>query len=95
MNKQHIKTSTGFECDVDKRVLDDFGFIKMLGAMVSGDEDQALPALANLPSALLGKADEKRLLKHVEKDGYSSVIDVTNEVNEIIEILKADEDVKN
>ena len=45
MSKQHIKTSTGFECDVDKRVLDDFGFIKMLGAMVSGDEDQALPAL--------------------------------------------------
>lgn len=76
-----IRTKSGFECDVDERVLKDYRFVKSLARMTKGSLE-SVDAVANVIELLLG--DDEELMRHCERDGFVSAEDVATEVREIL-----------
>lgn len=87
-----IKTSTGFECDVNPNVLDDAELIEALVDIMSG-------SATSLPMAtlkILGKEAKKRLFDHCRtEDGRVPFGRLDAELGEILKELKKDNGGKN
>lgn len=78
-----ITTPTGFECEIDKSIIeDDWEYVEALDAVMSGTPG----AMVRLAKTLLSADDYKALKKHCEKDGRTSSAQMQDE---LIEIVKA------
>lgn len=77
-----VKTSTGFECELDPGVLND---MEVLDMVVRIDEGDAL-AYSPFLTKILGKENKARLYDHVRNsDGRVPIENVGSEVGEILE----------
>lgn len=64
MEKTHIITSSGFECDIDEAALDDMELLDDLVALDSGDVSKFSSAIRKI----LEPADKDRLYEHLRND---------------------------
>lgn len=82
MNK-HIKTSTGFECDVNSDVLDDLEFFEL--CVAADDPQEGIKKTPVIIEALLGKEQKANLYEHLRRRiGYVSLSVMKSEIQEII-----------
>lgn len=91
-----ITTDTGFTCEIDERVFDDFRTLSAMGEMFDAEAEptQRMGAASRIISIVLG-GEKKRLYKHLEKDGFVSAEDVYAELNSIMEkVTEAKAEVK-
>ena len=89
------KTSSGFEYEVDERIIKDWRFAKAL-AKLSGEPLDKMSATIDIASMLLNNGQEESLMKHVEMDGFVDSGKMEHEIVEIINGLKQDnEEIKN
>lgn len=80
-----IKTPSGFEADVDERVIDDLAFLDLICDLDDGNPH----AYRGLIDKLLSADDRKRLYDHVRTDdGRTPVSAINEELTEIIKGLK-------
>ncbi len=77
-----VKTTTGFECEINKDTMND---MEVLDLVVRIDEGDAL-AYSPFLTKLLGKDNKARLYDHVrEEDGRVPIEKVAAEVGEILD----------
>lgn len=82
-----IITNTGFKCKIDKSIINSYAFLKLIAKL---EEKPTL--MVDIVSLLLGDQEEK-LMKHL--GGTPSIEEVSNEISNIIEKLKEDNETKN
>lgn len=76
-----IKTTSGFEAEVNENAADDLAFLDLICAIDDGDPH----AMRGLISALLSEEDGKRLIEHVRtEDGRAPVSALNAEISDII-----------
>ena len=79
-----IKTSSGFEAEVNENAVDDLAFLDLIVALDEGDPR----ALRGMISTLLSEEDGKRLMEHVRtKDGRTPVSALNAELTDIIKAI--------
>jgi len=76
-----VKTTTGFECEIDTDALND---MEVLDLVVRIDEGDAL-AYSPFLTKILGKDNKARLYDHVRENGRVPIEKVAAEVGEILE----------
>lgn len=94
------KTATGFEFEVDERILSDFRFIDaMAGASQDEDYSKFFQSLSKLSPLIFGVDGDKKLMKHIQdlNDGYVPVEKVISEFKDVIECINSskNKDLKN
>lgn len=82
-----IVTKSGFKCRINKDIINSYAFLKMIAKL-----DKNPISVVDLVTMLLGDQEDK-LMKHL--GGNPSVEEVSNEVSDIIEQLKNNDDIKN
>lgn len=84
-----VKTKTGFEAEIDKRVTDDFELLEKIDDLET--TGSGVPSFAKL---LLGANDYKRLKEHCRrKDGKISAKRFENEILDILNSMQTDDGV--
>lgn len=79
-----ITTKSGFECNIDKNILDDRGFLRLYSALIKEPEDP-FDLFDQMEEKLLGAKGAAALTKHIIKVyGYESVKATSEELAEII-----------
>lgn len=75
-----VKTSTGFECELDNKVVDNMELVDALSDMQSDDD---VLAISRVMTMLLGK-NKQALYDHVRtKDGRVPIAKISQEITEI------------
>lgn len=93
---KHIVTESGFECEVNEAILQDWRFTKAIAKADSKDESKQLQGYVEIVELLLGEAGEERIMEHVRtKDGIVPIKAVNAEVISLIKKLKEEQAVKN
>jgi hypothetical protein len=83
---KHIKTASGFECDIDNEVLDDMEVLDDLAEIESG-KLLKYPALI---TKLMGESGKRALYDHVRtEDGRVPYTAFEQEITEIFNALNA------
>ena len=91
-----VTTSTGFTCEANEKIKNDFRFIEALAMMEGGEASEALRGQVDMLRLLLPKDAIKALYAHVrEEDGTVPTDRVIAECMEIIQGIGKGEDVKN
>lgn len=91
-----VTTSSGFVCDANDKIKNDFRFVEALADMEGDDAGAMLKGQVNMLRLLLDKDGVKALYAHVaEPDGTVPVDKVTAEVLEIIQKLGEQKEIKN
>lgn len=74
-----VKTSSGFECEIDEKNMDDMRLLDLVAEVSRGDTTK----LSEIISKVLGDGKEK-LYKHIEDEcGRVPVEKASNEITEI------------
>jgi len=81
------KTSTGFEYDIDDRILTDWRFTMALSKCQNGKGMDQLTGMQEMVSLMLGEDGLSDLMNHISEknDGYVPAEAVMAEVKEIFE----------
>ena len=84
-----VTTTTGFNCEVDERVLDDYRLVDALRKLNSSDEMTVIEGLTTIVDLILGK-EKERLFKHIMgySDGFVNKNAMDSETREIVQALK-------
>ena len=83
------KTETGFEFNIDKRVLEDWNFVELLAKADEGDLSASIRAF----KMLLGEDQYNNLKTHLtDKDGFLSSESMSEA---LVEIMTSTQDLKN
>lgn len=84
-----IETSTGFKCEIDERVLNDWRFVCAVADSSADDERSKLTGTRSLVKMLLGSCEED-LINHVaeKNDGLAPTEAIMFEVTEILHACK-------
>lgn len=91
-----VTTSSGFECEVNESISEDWRFVKAVAQADSSDESDQLQGYTKIISLMLGEAGEKKLEDHVKRpDGIVPLKAINNEVIELIRAIKEKKTVKN
>lgn len=90
------KTKSGFEFEVNEKVIKSWEFTKILRMLKSADEGDQLSGAVDFVGKLLGD-QEGALMEHLQdEDGLVLTSDVINEASEILNIVQEkNEEVKN
>lgn len=85
-----VKTKSGFKCEINDKVLDDWRFTRAVALTHSEDDNERMKAAVNLVSLIL-RENEEDYYKFVESkhDGIVSEEIVTKDLISIIEAIKA------
>lgn len=79
-----VKTSSGFEAEVNENAVDDLAFLDLIVALDDGDPR----AIRGMISALLSEEDGKHLMAHVQtEDGRIPVSALNAELTDIIRAI--------
>lgn len=84
------KTSTGFEYEIDKEIVDDWNFIERLARVEQG---QSVSEMINVIVTLIGKDGYESLKKHCQAD--TGRIPIKRLMNEYYEIMGDNDFTKN
>ena len=87
-----ITTKTGFQCDVNEKILNDYRFVKAIAKTKSKDPLISASALFDLVDLLIG--DDTELIEHCTVDGIADTGKVSEEITDIIEQIGKDSKVK-
>ena len=87
-----ITTKTGFECEVNEKILSDYRFVKAIAKTKSKDPLISASALFDLVELLIG--DDTELIEHCTVDGIADTGKVSEEITDIISQLGKDEEAK-
>jgi len=87
-----IKTKTGFQCEVNEKILNDYRFVKAIAKTKSKDPLISASALFDLVDLLIG--DDTELIEHCTVDGIADTGKVSEEITDIIEQIGKDSKVK-
>lgn len=84
-----VTTTTGFKCEVDERVLDDYRLVDSLRKLNSSDEMTMIEGLTTIVDLILGK-EKERLFQHIMgySDGFVNKNAMDSETREIVQALK-------
>ncbi len=84
------KTPTGFEFEIDERILNDFRYVELLAMAESDDASEILKGVTMLPKFMLGDKGAKRLKDKIasENDGFVPQELVYAEITAIIDVIK-------
>jgi hypothetical protein len=85
-----VTTKSGFKCDVNERVLDDWRFVKAIAKSTSDDANDKLRGAIDIVSLIMGD-NEEAFYKHLsskDPDGIVSETAVTDDLVSIIDKLK-------
>lgn len=81
-------TSSGFEYEVNEKVLSDWTFVKAVAASGSKDNTRQMEGYTKLVNLLLGDEAEERLCEHLrQEDGLVPVEKISGEVLEIMQAI--------
>ena len=85
-----VKTTSGFECEINDNVLEDWRFTKAVARAHSEDDTERMNAAVDLLSLIL-RENEETYYKYVEKKNNGIVTEdtVTKDLQSIIEQIKA------
>lgn len=85
-----VKTKSGFKCDINDKVLDDWRFMRAVARTHADDDNDRIQAAVDLVSLIL-RDSEDAYYKYVEgkNDGIVSEDIVTKDLISIIEQIKA------
>lgn len=85
-----VKTKSGFKCDINEKVLEDWWFTRAVARTHSDDDTERMNAAVDLVSLIL-RDNEDSYYKYVESkhDGIVSEDIVTKDLVSIIEQIKA------
>lgn len=85
-----VKTKSGFKCEINDKVLDDWRFTRAVALTHSDDDSERMKAAVSLVSLVL-RENEEEYYKFVESkhDGIVSEEIVTKDLISIIEAIKA------
>lgn len=79
------KTSTGFEYEVNEKILNDWRFTKAIAASAAKDDARKVAGYTGLVTLLLGEDGEEALCTHcTQEDGTIPTEKISNEVLEIL-----------
>lgn len=81
-----VVTKSGFECQVNEKVRNDWRFIKAVAKADSGNDLQRMDGLTQMVQLLLGDAEEA-LCKHVQEPDGTVPFDKVNQ--ELLDIMAA------
>lgn len=81
-------TKSGFDYEVNEKILGDWRFLHAMADANSGDAERQLEGMVALPVLLLGRSGEARLCKHLEEDGIVDRLKVAAALGEIIQAVK-------
>lgn len=87
-----ITTKTGFQCEVNEKILNDYRFVKAIAKTKSKDPLISASALFDLVDLLIG--DDTELLEHCTADGIADTGKVSEEITDIIEQIGKDSKIK-
>jgi len=87
-----ITTKTGFQCDVNEKILNDYRFVKAIAKTKSKDPLISASALFDLVDLLIG--DDTELIEHCTVDGIADTGKVSEEITDIIEQIGKDSKIK-
>lgn len=92
----HIMTESGFECDVNEAIAQDWRFAKAIAMADGTDESMKLKGYIKIIELLLGKEGEEKLMEHVKTDeGIVPLPEINKEVVSLIKNLRKEKEVKN
>ncbi len=85
-----VKTKSGFKCDINDKVLDDWRFTRAVAKTHAKDDNERMSAAVDLVSLIL-RDNEEAYYKYVETKnaGIVSEDTVTKDLISIIEQIKA------
>lgn len=88
---KHIKTTSGFEIDLDEECVQDMEFVDLLAGMDDGSINAAF-GMSRICTILLGKTGKKALYDHLRNEkGRVPAEKVDVEVTEILNLLGAED----
>lgn len=89
-NKVKVKTNSGFECEIDTRIVKDWKFVKAIQKTTSDDPQVQMAGSYEVVHLFLGESNENALIKHIESlnDGYCPMDVMDQEVKEMLESIK-------
>jgi hypothetical protein len=87
-----ITTKTGFQCDVNEKILNDYRFVKAIAKTKSKDPLISASALFDLVDLLIG--DDTELITHCTEDGIAKTERASEEITDIIEQIGKDSKIK-
>ena len=86
MSTIHVKTETGFECDVDENIGNDFEVLDYLSQIQIKQNPLYYPLLVE---KMIGPAGKAALTEHVRAgDGFVSDKDIGKEIADIFNSIK-------
>lgn len=85
-----VKTKSGFKCDINDKILDDWRFTRAVAKTHADDDVERMNAAVDLVSLIL-RDNEEAYYKYVEKKNAGIVSEdiVTKDLVSIIEQVKA------
>lgn len=85
-----VKTKSGFKCEINDKVLEDWRFTKAIARAHSEDDTERMNAAVDLVSLVL-RDNEEAYYKYVESKNNGIVTEdtVTKDLQSIIEQIKA------
>ena len=92
-NKVKVKTNSGFECEIDTRMVKDWRFVRAIQKTTSDDPQVQMAGSYEVVHLFLGDKNEDALIKHIESlnDGYCPMEAIDNEVKEMLESIKSED----
>ena len=85
-----VKTQSGFECEIDEEILDDYDFLELLCKIDEGDVNLTV----KMVDKLMGTPEQKERLKnHVREE--SGRVPAKKLLTEVMEIFNATKEGKN
>ena len=86
-----VTTKSGFKCEINERVLDDWRFVRAISKSTSDDANDKLKGAIDIVSLIFGD-NEETFYKHLaskDPDGIVSESAVIDDLVSIIDIIKA------
>lgn len=82
-----VRTSTGFECEIDERILTDWRLTTAIVGTMDPSDIVKIKAAHDIASLLLGEEGEGALVRHVagRNDGFVPTDKFIHELTEIVQ----------
>lgn len=86
-----VTTKSGFKCEINERVLDDWRFVRAIAKSTSDDANDKLRGAIDIVTLIMGDNEEAfyKYLSSKDPDGIVSESAVTDDLVSIIDQIKA------
>ena len=82
------KTSTGFEFEVNEKIVNDWRFMKIMAATLSKEDARRIDGYTSLVNLMLGAGGEEKLCAHcTDDDGMIPIDRISDEIMDIMNAI--------